>query len=117
MTLSTTPGGVYTTSVYCVLLKHPGSVFRFCFSSAAWGKSLSSHCRVANGATDICFVVLLDDSARLRLQTSARDRSRAPLPIPFSLHARWENPQHSITELPKSRRPFFHRRLVKLRFP
>lgn len=109
MTLSTTPGGVYTASVYCVLLKHPGSVFRFCFSSAAWGKSLSSHCRVANGATDICFVMLLDDSARLRLQTSASDRSRAPSPIPF-LHARWENPQHSITELPKSRSPFFHKK-------
>ena len=64
MTLSTTPGGVYTASVCCVLLKHPGSVFRFCVSNAAWGKSLSSHCCLANGITDICFVVLLDDSTR-----------------------------------------------------
>lgn len=39
------------------------------------------------------------------------------LPAPSSLDACWEDPQRSITELPKSGVHSFTRRLVKLRFP
>lgn len=115
MTLPTTPGGVYTATVCCVLLKQSGSVFRFCFSSAASGKSLSSHCRLANGAltsASWCYWMTHPGNACRLLHAIDPE-----LPAPFSLDARWEDPQRSTTELPKSRSPFFHKKTCKAQIP